>query len=570
MKTPKSAFDREVNPPPLLWSRSKGILLAVGLFSGSLLASCHGVLGGAEGGSGDGGPGTIDENGNLVYPTLEFNLSGAPFYSRAVLLTNAQWARSVKDILRLDAEPSQANSFLAPVEGFTLFPNNEIVLEVTNQMRESYQLAAAEIAADLLADPDALTRIGAGDDPDAFIRTLGRRAFRRPLTEEEVAGYMTLYDVGTELSGDAPPFTKGANLVIEGMLQSPHFLYRTELSPDGAQLSGYEIAAKLSFWILGTAPSDALLDRAAAGELDTPAGVSTVVDEMLADPAASQMAVHLYATLFKFSRYRDVIKEDPQYNPAINAELEEVSRLFFQYLYEQDLGVEEMLTSTQGFVGPLLAEYYGVSPAPATPVLTELGPERPGYFSQVPYLMLMGDGSHSDAIHRGVFLNFQVMCAKLPSPPGVIPEVPPPQPNQSDRERVAAHTGPGTCGASCHGGYINPLGFAFENFDGLGRPRTMDAGKPVDSSSAYPIGDRGMVPFDGAPELMTALAESTEAHSCFAKNLVSYALSRDIVESDRALIDELAAISMSDGGSIKEILRGLVRSPTFLNRPGAM
>lgn len=578
METPNAASSREVHPLALLWSRYKGVFFALALVSGSLLASCTGVLsdgaarpGGSGGGNGTGPkPGTIDANGNLVYATPAFNLSGAPFYSRAVLLTNAQWARSVKDLLRLNAEPSQANSFLAPVEGFTLFPNNEIVLEVTNQMRESYQLAAAEIAQELLADPGAITRVNAGNDPGAFIRTFGRRAFRRPLTEKEVAGYMTLYNVGTGLSGDAAPFTKGANLVIEGMLQSPHFLYRTELSPGGARLSGYEVAAKLSFWILGTAPSDALLDRAAAGELDTPAGVSAVADEMLERPAASQMVVDLYATLFKFSRYRDVIKEDPQYKPAINAELEEVSRLFFKYIYERNMGVEEMLTFTQGFVGPLLAEYYGISPAPAAPVLTELGPGRPGYFSQVPYLMLMGDGSHSDAIHRGVFLNFYVMCAKLPSPPAVVPAVPPPQPNQSNRERIAAHTGPGTCGASCHGGYINPLGFAFENFDGLGRPRTMDAGKPVDTSAAYPIGDEGMVEFDGAQKLMSVLAGSTEAHSCFAKNLVSYALSRDIVESDRSLIEELASISMSDVGSIKKVLRGLVKSPSFLNRPGAI
>jgi hypothetical protein len=216
-----------------------------------------------------------------------------------------------------------------------------------------------------------------------------------------------------------------------------------------------------------------------------------------------------------------------------------------------------------------LAEFYGIFPAPATPTLTELGPERPGYFSQVPYLMLMGDGSHSDAIHRGVFLNFQVMCAELPTPPGDIPDVPPATGNMTDRQRVEAHTGFGTCGEGCHGGYINPLGFAFENFDGLGRPRTTDQGMPVDTSSAYPIRDVGMVEFDGAPELMDLLAGTQEAHACLAKSMMSYALSRDIVEEDRTLVDALAEVSMSEAGSIKEVLRALVQSPTFLSRPGA-
>lgn len=511
-----------------------------------------------------------DENGNKIFPTPEFNLDGEPYYARAVQLTNNQWANAVKDILNLDSEPTQANSFLEPVGGFTIFPNNERVLEVTNQMREAYQLAAAEIAADLLDQGDFISRINAGSDAETFIRTLGRRAFRRPLTEQEVSSYLTLYQVGAGLEGTQTEFVKGANLVVEGMLQSPHFLYRTELAPDGAPLTGFEVISKLSFWLLGTSPSDALLDRAAAGEFDTPAGVSAVVDEMLATPAATEMAVDVYSELFKFSRYRDVIKSSPEFNPAINDELDQVSRLFFQHIYEQNFGLDEILTSTQGFVGPLLAPYYGIDPAPATPTLADLGPERSGYFAQVPYLMMLGDDEHSDAIHRGVFLNFQVMCAKLPVPPGEIPPLDAPDPNQTDRDRVEEHTGFGTCGEGCHGGYINPLGYAFENFDGLGRLRTTDKGFPVNTASAYPIGDEGMVPFTGAPELMSILASSDEAHACFAKNLMSYGLQRDIVASDQALLDSLTAVSMSDTGSIKEILRNLVRSSAFLSRPGAM
>src|SRR5690606_26086887 len=104
--------------------------------------------------------------------------------------------------------------------------------------------------------------------------------------------------------------------------------------PDGAPLTGFEKISKLSFWILGTAPSDALLDRAAAGEFDTAEGVSAVVDEMLADPRASDMIAEVYAQLFKFSRYQDVLKEDPAWTPELNAELEEASRLFFEHIFE--------------------------------------------------------------------------------------------------------------------------------------------------------------------------------------------------------------------------------------------
>src|SRR5690606_34772789 len=130
------------------------------------------------------------------------------------------------------------------------------------------QYAAAEIAEDLMAEEGAVTQVGAGATADSFIRTVGRRAFRRPLTEAEVTTYKGLYDIGVTVSGDQSDFVKGASLVVEGLLQSPNFLYRTELEPVGSPLTPYEIASKLSFWLLGASPSDALLDRAAQGALD--------------------------------------------------------------------------------------------------------------------------------------------------------------------------------------------------------------------------------------------------------------------------------------------------------------
>ncbi len=515
------------------------------------------------------GPTSTGGNGDATFTTPEFNLDGSPIYSRAVPLTNVQWARSVKNVLSLENEPTQANSFLEPVGGFTVFTNNERVLEVSNNLRESYQYAAAELAEDLMSEAGAVAQVGAGMSPDAFIETVGRRAFRRPLSSEELAAYRGLYDIGVTLTGEQSDFVKGASLVVEGLLQSPHFLYRTELQPDGAPLTGFEIASKLSLWLLGTSPSDELLDQAEQGELDTPAGVATVVDEMLAEPAASETAVEIYAELLAFSRYRDVIKEDAAFSPTMNAEMETVARLLFQHIYEEDLGLLDILTSTEGYVGPELAALYGITPAPTEPTLMDLGSARPGYFTQVPYLMLYGDGSNSDAIHRGIFLNYEVLCAKLPVPEFQVPQLKAPKPNQSSRQRVEAHTGFGTCGESCHGGYINPLGYAFENFDGLGRDRDTDNGQPIDTASAYPLADDVMTPFSGAPELMQLLSSSDMAHACFVKNLMSYGMQRDIVETDQALIDRLTAISLDQAASIKQIMRELAVSEEFRTHLGA-
>ncbi len=527
-----------------------------------------GDVGGDGDGDGDGDVGG-DGDGTSGPPKPPFDWDDAPDHSRVVPLTNRHWAHAVQTILKLPEPASQADTFLDPVRGFTLFDNNERVLIVNNAMRESYQLAAAEVALEQSADSDALSRIDAGSDADTFIRTLGRRAYRRPLTEDEVASYEVVYDVGVSLPGDASAFEKGANLVLEVMLQSPHFLYRSELTPDGAPLNGYEVISKLSFWILGTSPDDSLLDRAAAGEFDSPDGVADVAEEMLGDPRATEMIVDLYSQLFWFSRYEDVLKEDPMWSPELNDELRLVSELFFEHIYESELGLRAVLNSTEGFVGPLLAEFYGISPAPDAPALFDLGPQRPGYFSQVPYQMVTGAGSHSDAIHRGIPITFRVMCAELVAPEDIeVPALPPPDPNRTDRQHIEVSTGWGTCGEGCHI-YINNLGYAFENFDGLGRERTVDNGQPVDTTSSYPFGDDGepWVSFDGAPELMDLISQSEEAHMCLAKSLVSYALGRDITIDDQPLLLNLAGVSQSSAGSIKQLLREVIKSPTFLSRP---
>ncbi len=555
--------------------RAKGTLLAPLVFA----AACSGTASPTPPPNGTEGPGSSGPNapGNANYdpisplvdgqfPAPAFNLSGAPLYLRAVALTNLQWSRSVRDVLQLGTIPTQADSFLAAVGGFTLFPNNEKVLEISVTQNDQYRDAASELAAAHAATRADIERIAAGDDPDTFIANFGRRAFRRPLTDEEVARYRSAFDLGSELPGEEDVFVKGAGLVVEAMLQSPNFLYRTELSPDGAPLTGYELAARLSYWLLNTTPSETLLDMAATGQLDTPEGVLEVTRELLATPEAIEMAVDMFAEMFKFVRYQHIFKTLPEYNEEVSAEADEVSRRFFENVFTSGAGLREILTSTQGFVGPKLAPLYGLEPH-TTVELEELGPERVGFFSQVPYLMLFANNNRSDAIHRGLFINYQVLCAELPTPNFTLPEPAPVKPGQSDRDYIDEQTGFGTCGATCHGAYINPLGYAFENFDGMGRLRATDAEKPVNTVSAYPF-STGPAAFSNAPELMQILVNGREAHSCFAKNIASYSLQRDIVPTDQPLLDQLADISMSAEGSMKNLILALVQTPSFRQRQG--
>jgi hypothetical protein len=380
---------------------------------------------------------------------------------------------------------------------------------------------------------------------------LGRRAFRRPLTAEEETKYRDVFALGERLYGAG--FASGAALVIRAMLQSPHFLYRTELGPAGDPLNAYELASKLSFWLLGTTPSDSLLDAAASGKLASNDQLVAVARQMLADARAVSVMRDFHGQLLHVAYFKSLDKPNPELALASNA--------FFDLIFAQDLGLRELLTSKQAYVGPGLAPFYGVD-APAGLELEDVGPSRSGYFMQVPFLMLWSDGTEPNPIQRGLHLEQSLLCG--PSRPDTtgpdLPPIPVFVPGQTNRQRFEQLTA--SCGATCHG-YIDPLGFAFENFDGFGQKRELDKGQPVDTSASYPFAE-GVEQFADGNELMTILANSAQVHTCYAKHVTGYALGRDVVESDRPLLESLANVSRSK--SLKELIVALVRDPAFRTR----
>ncbi|HEY6725322.1 MAG TPA: DUF1592 domain-containing protein [Polyangiaceae bacterium] len=537
-------------------------------------ASSGAGSGGASSTAGSGAQGSSSgTNASTTSPIVEppnedaapMSLTGDPIYTRFVRLTNAQWERSVEDILALPEAPRSA-TFEVPVAGTTDFANNEHVLAVSSGMRDDYQFAAEAAADEAGASEATLARIYAGTDGPGFIAALGRRAYRRPLTAGEQQTYEALFASAATLSGTESAFVKGARLVIRAMLQSAHFLYRTELGTDGAQLSAYELASKLSFWLRGTTPSDELLDAAAGGELDTVDGVVALATEMLEEPGAAEMMRAFHSELLHFPLYETIAKTGvPEYSESMNAELHEASVKFFDRIYAENLGVKDILTSTIGFVGPETASLYEIDAVGGGGGLVErdLGAARVGYFSQLPFLILHSFNNVPDPIHRGLQISLNVMCAD-PGVPGEVPALPPIKDGETNRARVQSNTMP--CGGTCHGTFINPIGFSFENFDGMGRWRDEDNGQQVDATGAYPFNE-GTKEFQNAAQLMTLMAESEQAHACYAKKLSGYALQRDIVVSDVGLLETLMQKSLATN-SIKEVIVELVANPAFNTRVG--
>jgi len=550
---------------------------------GALLCACNGdsamASGGSSGGSGvtaetseeDDDADTGNDDSSVPTPDgVAIRFEGAPTYSRFVRLTHEQWEASVRDVLRLDALPGVAEGFIGdpPVGRFS---NNERGLAVTPNLWGDYQRAAEELAANVAADPVARGRLmGTAPDSTTFVTQLGRRMYRRPLTTAEVQRYVGIYDGGAAMLGSGDPTVDGVQMVVRTMLQSPYFVYRTELGDDGMPLSGYEVASKLSFMFLNTTPSDELLDAAAAGELDTSDGVLGRARAMLETVEGRASFERMHVELLGTDRYRSITKDTtrfPLYNETLNDQLEQADRLFFDYLYSNNLGLRGLLLSPVAFVNQATAPLYGMSVVGPEHQRVQLDGTRPGFFTRIGFLALNATLVDPDPIHRGVDMNREVLCIEFPPPPGEIPPLPEFQPGQTNRQRVNGHTGPNTCGAGCHSEIINPLGFAFENFDTIGMVRTVDNGQPIDTSGAYRLPD-GLRSFANATELLTILAESPQTHACFAKHVAEFTLARDLTDADRADVFELMDVSLEPSSSMKEMVLSIVHSPSFLVRNG--
>ena len=536
-------------------------------------SGANGSTGGPDKGSGL-TPGGGGSSGTLPQGASgKLDLKGSPAYYRVVRLTNEQWSNSVQAVLSLASPPAQAESFQNAVSGTTDFTNNELVLSVDSRGWSDYQAAAEALAAQVTSDPAKLGKLYSGTDGAGFIASVGRRVYRRPLTAAETASYQKLFDLGATLTGTQSAFAKGASVVLEALLQSPFFLYRTELGAAGAPLSGYEMAAKLSLWLRNSAPNDALLDAAAGpGKLDTAAGAAAVAKQMLEEPAAKAVMRKFHGEFLHFDRYANLSKVGvAAYNPAINAELAESSYLFFDKIFSQGLGVKDIFLSTTGFVGTNMAPLYGGMAAPASGFAErDLGNNRLGYFMQLPFLTLYAHNADPDSIHRGVSMSLDVLCAPLGPPAAEIPPLPAAMPGQTNRMRVDAHTK--GCGTVCHNNMINPLGFAFENFDGMGQYRETEKNGsemlPIDSSGSFDFVD-GTKTYTNAADLMKVLATDQQAHICYSKKLASFGLQRDVVDGDVPLLTQLAATSASTNGSVKQVMLDLVQQDAFRVRSGA-
>lgn len=503
--------------------------------------------------------------------------------SRAPRLSHDQWEEATRDLLRLDSPSGLSSTFLGDATSGT-FDNRGDELSVGGVLWSDYQRAAELLAEQVAQDAGALARILPTDLPSdpgprarAFIEGFGARAHRRPLTSAEVDRYVTLFDTAPALYPEHDAFTAGVRMVLEAMLQSPHFVYRIELSSVPSEgviaLNGWEIASRLSFALWNSMPDDELFRAAAAGELEGEAGVRAQAMRMLGDERARRVVERFHAQLLSTDAYADVSRSAslfPAFTPELRTSMQRESSTFVDHVvFEERRGLRELLTAPYTFVDRHLAAVYGLPGSYGdTLERVDLDPDqRAGLLTQIGFLTVNSSSTDPDAIHRGVFINHRILCAPLPPPPMVVPPLPAEDPSmpRTMRQRIDLHTGPGTCGASCHGTMINPIGFAFEHYDALGQWRVEDRSLPVDASSEYEFAG-GAVAYDGGPDLATVMAEQRMAHACYAEHWLEYAFGRSPARTDARLVSRLTEASLGDDLAVQDLVIELVASAPFRTR----
>jgi hypothetical protein len=535
--------------------RRAGTGSSLSLLAGGLLAVGVALGGGCVGSLGDAPSGGSGADCTTCDPTKPDPEVQALETSRFPRLSHLQWENSVQDLLYLAQPSGLSHSFTGdPLGG--IFDNNESSLLVAQGLWADYQIAAEELSDIITSDAAKLAKLIPEDAPadaagraKAYLESFGMRAYRRPLTPAELTAYTALFAKGKDVVDGPDDFTRGVRLTLQAFLQSPNFIYRVEASSGGgtigSPLSGFEIATKLSYMLWNTMPDEALFAAATAGKLDTSAGILEEAKRLLDDERARTMVASFHHQLFEYDHYDDLNKDPtlfPNFTPALGADMKREAEMFVDdVVFAQNGGISELLTEPTTFVNDELAAIYGLEGKFTSDfVKVDLDPkQRSGILTRIGFLASNATKREQHSIHRGVFVNRRIICAKLPDPPNNVPPLPPAANYKTNRERVEKHTGLGTCGASCHGGLINPAGFAFEHYDAIGHYGDTENGVPVNSADTYSL-DGKDVKYTDAMAFDELLAESDQVHACYAKHWLQYAYGRSEQEADSAAIADLA------------------------------
>jgi hypothetical protein len=536
-----------------------------------LVSACTAEVGsrnrGNAGGSAHGG-GSATGGSTSPAGTCTDNLALAN--ARIWRLTDAQYGNAVRQLFGVAAPAA-----IADVDaGHGEFTNFSELSMVGSKAAFAYQETARDIARQAVTSHFAkFMPCGMSDAcAEQFIRNRVARAFGRRLDASEVTGYLDLFHKGLLESPQA-----GVRLMIEATLQSPSFLYRTELGtptaggPTGqVSLTPHELATSISFSLTNSLPDEALWQKADSGALADPAVLSQEVDRLLDLPETKANLTKLAGFWLAVERINGTSKDMatfPEFTPALKADMYKSAQLFVQDVIGGG-SVADLLSSKSMYLNESLAALLNVPGVTGTELkaVEVQNPERGnGILSQPGVLAATSRPTRGDPIHRGLFVYYGLACGQAipPPPPGALDIAAGFPPDATERELAGLRAANPTCNA-CHANF-DPLGLATERFDSIGRYRESNASGPIDQTSTLRGFGEIDGPVDGVTSLAQKLLQGRRLSDCAVTNLAVFSLGRDVkVDTScglQGVRDELAKT-----GKFRDFYKALLTSPAYAKR----
>lgn len=407
-----------------------------------------------------------------------------------------------------------------------------------------------------------------------ILQPFASRAFRRPVTEAETARWIPLVELAL---AEGEPFERGIQLAVQAILVSPHFLFRVELDnhphDPAAQhdVSQYELASRLSYFLWSSLPDDELTDLAARGELENRDVLEQQVRRMLADPK-SQALIDNFASQWLNLRSLDEVAPDPKLFPTFNNELRTDMRreteLFFESVMRDDRSILDFLDARFTFLNERLAEHYGIEGVSGNEfrqVSLETQP-RAGVLTHSSILTITSNPTRTSPVKRGKWIMENILGTSPPPPPENVPELEvtaEATPNATLREQLELHREDPGC-ASCHR-QMDALGFGFENFDAVGVWRERDGASPIDASATLP----GDISFNGPVELVQILkGKKAQFSRSLVRKMLTYALGRGLQYYDKCAVDKITSALAENDYRFSTLVIEIVNSEPFQMRRG--
>jgi len=410
---------------------------------------------------------------------------------------------------------------------------------------------------------------------DKILTTLAERAYRRPVTRAEVAALTRFV---TLAKSEKQTVEQGLQLAIQAMLVSPNFLFRIERDPNPTdptkvhKITDLELASRLSYFLWSSMPDDELRSLSVAGKLRAPGVLEAQVKRMLADERAATLADN-FAGQWLEVRNLDSVKPDPQkfpeFTPELRDDMKTETRLFFTHILKENLPLSDFLDARYTFLNERLAKFYGIADVkgPEFRHVALQTPERGGILGQASVLTVSSYPTRTSVVIRGKYILQTILNSPPPPPPPDVPQL-----DESSvgtaaslRQQMEKHRSNAVC-ASCHS-KMDPLGFGLENYNAIGKWRTMDGKFPVDASGTLPNGKTFGTPGEMRELLKSKLPEFAR---CVTEKMLTYSLGRGLEPYDRRTVDEITRNWAQGNYPFQQLIFEVVHSLPFQSRRGEL